>query len=149
VIPRIVSLVDVMPTILALAGLPAVEGTQGENVSAFLDGRDDATKDLATFATAVKWKPALYSARTDHYKLIKDVNLTTGKELYDLRKDSAEANNVEERESSALKSMEGALATFFAENERRETLEPGSAEIPPDVQERLRALGYDQKRQAE
>jgi arylsulfatase A-like enzyme len=140
---RIVSLIDLMPTILALAGVPDVEGLQGEDLHALLDGGEVGRDHAETFATAVKWKPSLYSARTETHKLIKDMDRTdAGSELYDLQRDPAETRAV--GEPQALQAMEDTLKGFFAANERRERLEPGSAEIAPDVQERLRALGYDE-----
>jgi arylsulfatase A-like enzyme len=145
---RIVSLIDLMPTVLALVGVPEVDGLQGEDLHALLDGGAVGRDHAETFATAVKWKPSLYSARTETYKLIKDTERSdAGGELYDLQRDPAETKAV--GEPPALKAMEDALKGFFAANERRERLEPGSAEIAPDVQERLRALGYDEDVSAE
>lgn len=137
-----VSLIDVMPTLVSLAGLPAVDGVQGRDLSAVLHGgtAQQQLQSLPSFATGVKWKPQLHAARTQRYKLIK--NLVSGEaDLYDLEEDSGEKHALAE-DSPALSEMNGILQTQLDRNAERGKLEPGRGDLSDTVRERLRALGY-------
>lgn len=140
----VVSLVDVMPTLLALAGAPPAEGAQGRDLSPLLVGEEMAAAS-ASFATAVKWKPGLHSARTQRYKLIQDVNKEMNNrndELFDLREDPNEQHPVSHA-PPALAETAAVLNRHFADNANHVALKPGTVEVSPEAEERLRALGYD------
>lgn len=143
-VAAVVSLVDVMPTILALAEVPPVEGLQGRDLSGSLKNGSDALKSVASFATAVKWKPTRQSLRTEFYKLIKGSDEGRGR-LYDLRKDPGEQTNIADR-SPAFAAVDALLTAQVLANEARGQLEAKRAPMPARVQERLRALGYDVER---
>jgi len=137
-----VSLIDVMPTLVSLAGLPAVDGAQGRDLSAPLHGgvAQQQLQSMPSFATAVKWKPQLHAARTERYKLIK--NLESGEsDLYDLEEDPGENRKLTD-DAPALPEMNEIMQAQLDGNAARGKLEPGRGDLSETVRERLRALGY-------
>jgi arylsulfatase A-like enzyme len=134
-----VSLVDVMPTLIGLAGLPAVDGLQGKDLGPLLQGDDG--ESLPSYASAVKNKPTLQSARTDSHKLIRDTQ-TGERQLYDLEEDPGERQVVDD--AAALARMEAVLAEQAERNRARGKLAPGRGRLSEVVRERLRALGYEE-----
>lgn len=140
-VSSVVSLIDLMPTLITLAGAPEVDDLQGRDLSDSIDDRDDL-ESVAAFASAVKWKPELHSVRTERYKLIKNVKRAQG-ELYDLRTDPGETKKMD-ADSPPGKRMNGMLDAQSAENAARGRLDAGEAELPDRVRERLRALGYEE-----
>jgi arylsulfatase A-like enzyme len=140
-VSEVVSLIDVMPTLVKLAGAAAVDGVQGRDLSpAFEPG--GAIESVASFATAVKWKPALRSVRTERYKLIKNADRSRT-ELYDVEADPRETAAIS-NDAAALAQVDALLTAQNSRNQKRGTLAGGEAELPARVRERLRALGYDE-----
>ena len=97
---------------------------------------------MPSFAAAVKWKPALHSARTERYKLIKDIASGEG-QLYDLKDDPGENRNLA-AESPALTEVEAILQAQLDQNTAHGKLVPGRGSLSETVRERLRALGYEE-----
>lgn len=134
----VVSLIDLMPTLLALAGAPAVEAAQGRSLVPQLDGADE---EGVSYATAAKWNPGLHSARTERYKLIHNV-FGSQSDLFDLTRDPAERSALGS-ESPVRAELRRMLERQLARNDRQRILEPGATEISPEQEERLRTLGYE------
>jgi arylsulfatase A-like enzyme len=139
-IAAVVSLIDVMPTIVKLTGAPAVGGMQGRDLSESLEGRSSGLRSAPSFATAVKWKPGLQSVRTERHKFIKDSqNYHT--ELYDLQTDRSETTNIAGA-SPALDGVRELLTVQDTQNEAHGMLQARRVDLPPRLRARLRALGY-------
>ncbi len=106
---RPVSSLDVVPTVLAAAGVRIPRGLDGVNLTPFLSGAMSGDPHEQLFwrmgrKTAVrrgKWK-LLREARGDY-------------ELYDLGNDIAETNNLAQIEPERLAELQGALAAWDAE----------------------------------
>ncbi|MFQ5791976.1 MAG: sulfatase, partial [Acidobacteriota bacterium] len=98
-LPSLVSLVDVMPTILSLAGIDPPLELQGEDFSKLLEGAHRARPDrpAAVFSAGVKQRPNLHGLRTREHKLVLEV---PGEDLllFDLTSDPAELDNVASRQ---------------------------------------------------
>jgi arylsulfatase A-like enzyme len=135
-----VELVDLMPTLLSVAGAEPPVGLQGRDVSAVLEGRA-VEHPAITFATATQRSPGLYSARTADHKLIVDLD-STWERLFDLTRDQAEQQDASENQSHVADELRDRLLTHIVESVAAGTLEVGEVEISPDLQERLEALGY-------
>jgi arylsulfatase A-like enzyme/Tfp pilus assembly protein PilF len=141
--PRVVDepvrLVDVMPTVLDLAGIarpPAIQGTslvpamRGERV------------ELLTFSET--WYPRhhynwseLRAVRDGRYKFI----LAPRRELYDLQSDPRETVNLVTTQASTAAALERALADLVGRSVRASGDAP-PRRLDPEAEERLRALGY-------
>jgi arylsulfatase A-like enzyme len=97
-----VGLIDVMPTFLDLAGMPAIDGTQARS---FLDlavadgpGRPIVSEELVTPPkTAGAQNALVQSVRTERWKFIVTYDLLEGRvteEAYDLERDPGEREDL-------------------------------------------------------
>ena len=140
-ISRQVRLVDVRPTILSLAGLPAPRDCLGADLEPCLrapgEGRDCPSRPATMYRGGL---------RHDGHKLIRT---PTGDLLYDLEQDPGETVNLAGRPGTwrRQRGMQRLLTRLIAEQEAfRERLVAGEELEPPPVdpaaEDRLRALGY-------
>lgn len=129
-----VGLVDVAPTLLALAGLPALDGAQGRDLRADWQGRagEERLFYLETRAT----QPPLAGLRGAHYKYIEG---GAAPELYDLASDPLETRNLAAERAAVALGLERSLATRLAEAAGFPA--PGDVAAPPRPE--LRELGYE------
>jgi arylsulfatase A-like enzyme len=141
VVESLVRSVDIAPTLLALAGLPALAETDGEPLTPHLMDGPPPPARLAyaeTLATRIDqgWSP-LFAIRSDHHLLVR----APRPELYDLGADPAQLENLLEsdpdRVSSAREDLAGALGARMAEPEEQTPLAIDRGSL-----EQLRALGY-------
>jgi arylsulfatase A-like enzyme len=141
----LVQTLDVAPTILAVADVPAAEAFEGLNLLPAIRGAVDrrlAFSQLRRFNQ--KW-----AVQDERFKLVYTadtgtntfgVPLTGGFELYDLAVDPAEHENLYDPEAPEARRLTAALHKWMRERDpgvapRRETL-------TPQQRRQLRALGY-------
>lgn len=105
-VDQLVGLIDVMPTVLDLMGLPAPDGVQGRSVAGLVRGEPNASGREFVFSEYLENEEAMI--RSDRYKLIvgtgareRQDGYTTGRplpgpyeRLYDLRDDPGETLNL-------------------------------------------------------
>jgi arylsulfatase A-like enzyme/Tfp pilus assembly protein PilF len=141
VVESLVRTVDVAPTLLALAGLSPLPGTDGEPLIAHLRKGPLPPARLAyaeTLATRIEqgWSP-LYAIRSSHHLFVR----APRPELYDLRADPGQLENLLEsdpdRARPAAKRLARALDERVGEKEEQYSLS-----IDGEALEQLRALGY-------
>jgi arylsulfatase A-like enzyme/Flp pilus assembly protein TadD len=143
-LPVVARLVDVMPTVLDLLGVARPAG-------ATLDGRSlaDALRGGPPPAEAAAYAESLLPLlhfgwsdlrvlREGRWKYIE----APRPELYDLRDDPGETRNLAEREPLRSAALRGALAGLLAEERTKAREGPAAANVPPDLLEKLGALGY-------
>ncbi len=138
--------VDIMPTVLDLAGLDVLETAQGMSLAAVVRGlegpSDVADRDayIETFHTLYSYRwHELQGIRTAGRKYIRAPH----PELYDLQADPGEAVNLFHERAEEAEQFENALVDL--ENELARGCEPfmaKRAESEPEVLEKMRALGY-------
>jgi arylsulfatase A-like enzyme len=138
---------DLMPTLLALLGLPAPPVMEGRDLSARWLGLEKAPAATPVLVSRLKFLPYdKVAARAGDMQLL--VNLeeqaATPFELYDLDRDAAERHNLASERPIVVGSLrtEAALVREAEAATRRrfqagQKVEPTAAEL-----ERLRALGY-------
>ncbi len=135
-----VSLVDLAPTLLSLVGLPALEGAQGRDLSAVVLDGAELPEDRSVFLESelprleLGWS-ALQALRSSRWKYIR----APRPELYDLRADPGERNNVfpappSDELAETLAELEETLTLAGAEDARRELTDEQLAQ--------LQSLGY-------
>ncbi len=137
----VVSLIDVLPTVLEMTGLPRPAEVQGQSlVPLFFDPERRA----ARFAYAETYYPRyhfgwseLRSLQDGRHKLI----LAPEPELYDLAADAAEANNLAVDEGRTLAGLRAEAARFIDEY-GRDAHQLDVRKIDEETRERLAALGY-------
>lgn len=136
----LVSLVDLMPTMLAWAGgRPPAGRAQGRPIPALVpDGADPA---LESFSSSVFGGPGLHSVRTADHTFILDVAHGRG-QLFDRTSDPQERSDIAGRQPQAAARLRGHLLRHLAELAARSPLPRQGAPVSPELLERLRSLGY-------
>ena len=141
-----VSIVDIVPTILALVGARPPETVDGFDLSPLWQDGDAGPlldRDLfgegtggTIFGGAARGIPEYTSVRRGRYKLVHEA-ASDRSALYDLGSDPGEQADVSAEEPGIAALLAAKLRA------RHEGQEPGSGvEIAPEDLERLRALGY-------
>ncbi|MDH7513325.1 MAG: sulfatase-like hydrolase/transferase [Clostridiales bacterium] len=140
-VSQVVSLVDVMPTILEMVGLPIPLEVQGKSlVSQFFH----PSKDDKTYAYAETFYPRFHygwselkSFQNRRFKLI----ISPDPELYDLEHDPDEMRNLVQTEQKLLTDLEKRATQFIAEASEN-AYEIDFRKIDEETREKLAALGY-------
>ena len=140
-IERTVGLIDVTPTIVALAGLPVPDGMQGVDLSPLMDGKSLDTPKRYFYGeslTPTKYGcTSLLALQTDKWKYIQSAR----PELYDVENDPAELNNLLEREPQRVRTMRNRLKDsvygWLSQAQEADTVVPDRSMI-----EKMKSLGY-------
>jgi arylsulfatase A-like enzyme len=146
-----VSLVDVVPTLLELLGLPAASGREGHSVAALARPAADteasarlAQRPLFGHRSGARFRQnrgrALWSVAQGPWKLIED----TGRgelALYDLESDPAELRDLAAERPEVAQRLAAQLAEYRSRAQPVEEV-PVRIEIDPELAEELRVLGY-------
>jgi arylsulfatase A-like enzyme/Flp pilus assembly protein TadD len=128
-----VSIVDVAPTLLRLAGMGVPAGMQGRDLLA-APGEAHEVYVETLYPRTLGWSP-LVALVEDRWKLIAPEG--SAEELYDLGNDPAERENAAPRKPEVVQAAVTRLAAI-----KRAEAAPAAAAPRSDAQERLRALGY-------
>ncbi len=126
------SIVDVLPTILAIARQPADTTLPGRNLLESPD-RDRELYAETEYPTVAGWRPAR-ALLQDRWKLI----ASTRAKLFDITADPAESTDLAASRTSIVQAMQKRLDELSAAKSAKER---GPA-IDADTAARLRALGY-------
>lgn len=133
-----VRLVDVAPTIAALAGVPALSGADGRDLTPLLRGGDDALSPASAYAETyfpeffMGWAP-LRALDDGRWKYIDSPE----PELYDLSADPGETNNRIASEPATARTLRRQL-----EETVRATNRSAATTLSAEAQRKLAALGY-------
>jgi arylsulfatase A-like enzyme/Tfp pilus assembly protein PilF len=134
-----VRIVDVMPTVLDLLGVPAPQGVQGVSLRPLARG-----ERLGLVARSESWYPRyhygwseLSSIQDGRFKYIRAPRA----ELYDLSADPREANDLSRQDPQRLAALDRALLAEIARTTST-TAAKGPQVVDAETEERLAALGY-------
>lgn len=143
-IDRLVSLVDVAPTVLAQNGFDIPQAMRGQDL---LDPELPTSGGAALLEHTGR---QLEGVVTERYKLIvhlKDTRIYAGYpmnkgavELYDLQEDPGELRNIAEQNPGRVAQLQGMIPALKQGN--LEEYEALSGEINEEISEQLQALGY-------
>jgi choline-sulfatase len=104
--------VDIMPTLLDLAGAPAAEKRDGESLQPYFSGKNEAGRPAfgeTDYPLRFGWA-ALRSVRSDGFKFIE----APRPELYDLQRDATESSNQYEPQDARVQKSRSMLAEVHA-----------------------------------
>jgi arylsulfatase A-like enzyme len=139
-----VSLVDVMPTILELLGLPIPDGLDGVSLAATVtDGASPPPRVLFAEHGDDDRRNMFKAAWDREHRLIYS-SLAAGEsvELYDRSADPLELHDLAESNDEAKNRLLEALWTFFDPEHPIHASPVEPKPIDPELKERLRSLGY-------
>lgn len=137
----VVSLVDVMPTILDMADVPIPLHVQGQSLLSLLMGDEETKSDFAYSETFYPrfhygWSE-LTSVQDGRFKLIIAPRL----ELYDLLDDPEERNNLLATLPEEARRLKN-LADDFIRRSSQDALQLDYSHIDEEARQKLAALGY-------
>jgi len=133
-----IQMIDIMPTILDFLNIETNTMMEGESLLPLLSRW--RKKQHSRFAYSEVWTEGyvLKSIRTKDWKLI--YNLSFDKyELYNLKKDPYELNNLAEANEKELDFLKSKLECWMESIKEDNLL---TNELPEDVKEKLKSLGY-------
>ena len=137
-----VGLVDIMPTVCEMAGLPVPAEVQGRSLVPSFFAPGAASMDRLAYSETFYpryhygWSD-LRSVQDGRYKLI----LAPVPELYDLERDPGEEKNLVYLEKEAFEDL-SARAETLMERAGQNALEVDLKKVDEDTREKLAALGY-------
>lgn len=142
-IPHLARHIDILPTILELYDVEAQKYLIGRSLLPLVDGRESSPRP-AYMEYNLYWgqKYALYDGR---YKFIANVYSGRGY-LYDLLEDPGELKQLgkEHPQYAVLKKQGQMLRNSFAAQAKKQLDRDEAVELPEEVEEALRSLGYIQ-----
>lgn len=162
VVPGLVDLTDVAPTLLDLVGAPPLPGVDGRSFRAALEGRGRLERPLVV-AEALAWGPERKAVADGRFKLLATLppdhpaqrgarataydhvfDTAPGELLFDLREDPGETRNLVREAPAEATRLRRALEAHMA---RAAAAGGGKARVEVDEErlEALRALGYVQE----
>ena len=136
---KLVGLVDVVPTVCSALNIEPPAHLQGKDLMPILRG-DASTEDRHIYSECLTPNQfggnSLMSVSTDIYKYIQ----TTRSELYDLKKDPGETNNLIEKKPQHARILQDKLRQILQHAVRKD---PNSKlAMDPETIKRLESLGY-------
>jgi arylsulfatase A-like enzyme len=136
--PSLVSLIDIAPTVLSLAGLAVPATMEGRNL---LDRPTTRPwNDQRVFA---QYGDRLYCVRTPRWKLIEGPDVGAIR-LFDLRGDSSEQRDARLQYPELAEQLTAELDAWRAGRQRPDLGERDEVQYSQETTEDLRALGYVQ-----
>jgi arylsulfatase A-like enzyme/cytochrome c-type biogenesis protein CcmH/NrfG len=130
--------IDIVPTVLELAGAAAAPGLSGRSLVAAMDGPDPQLAHRGIYSEALYpryhfgWSE-LYALTDDRYRFID----APQPELYDLQRDPRERENLERERPQTAASMQAAVRRFRTAGPIEKP-----REVSADEMEKFQALGY-------
>lgn len=143
-----VQTVDLYPSILSLLDAEVPAELQGEDLFAAIEGEEDLERPVFSEARVPKRKRftgfgQLVAVRSGGWKLIYNRTRKSA-ELYHLETDPGEKDNLIDRETDQARKLIRHLKAFDEDSARRSRRQAGQQQLPEDVIEGLRSLGYVQ-----
>jgi len=136
-----VELLDVMPTLVAMAGTRTPVGLHGRDLSPLLEGLPELERPRSLLASGVKWAPTRHALRLGPHKLI--TTLPNGPLfLFDVEQDPTEQRDLALEQPDAVLELLTELDRHLTSPAFRARFARKEVAVPPSVEERLEQLGY-------
>jgi arylsulfatase A-like enzyme/Flp pilus assembly protein TadD len=138
-VDQLVSHIDLTPTILDFLGIPVSKSIQGASLIPLLNGKEKSERfaysESLYSSLHYGWAP-LESVTSKQYKYIH----APRPELFDLEKDFSESSNLASQKGPLAKAMNSELQEIKDLYTNKNSEGPGK--MDPEVEEKLRSLGY-------
>jgi arylsulfatase A-like enzyme len=131
-----VALIDVMPTVLDLLGLPAPSGVQGTSLVPLLSGRSSRGAEPYAFSEA---GPEKWMARCGGWKLIRDGGKYS---LFDLSADPGETRDLAAEKPGVVYRMAQELLRWRTATRTGGSPDKVHVALTPEMKEKLKEAGY-------
>lgn len=131
-VPGFVQNLDFVPTFFELAGLPDLVGAEGKSLVPLLKGERDGNYD-EVFLSEATWQ-VKRAIRNHEWKLIQSIEIDVYNrplhELFNLKEDPTEQNNVAEQFPEVVAELKGRLDAWVAKRleETGRTVDPAAAQ---------------------
>ena len=138
---------DIYPSVLELLGMEEIPPLiQGRSLFDAIEGRADPKRPIFSEALVSRghrpWNfGELVAVRFDGWKLIYNRTNRSG-ELYNLAQDPGEARNLVDQQPERARTLLRMIAAQDRENVKRSHRVKGNEDLPEDVVEGLKSLGY-------
>jgi arylsulfatase A-like enzyme len=158
VIDETVSLIDVMPTMLALSHLPVPEAVQGQSLTSLMKAKAGTgswkPRPVFTdrpaaphFASPAPRSNESFSVIYEGWKLVWNTRRPAGApeyELYDHHRDSGDTRDVAAQHPDVVRKLARLIAGWKQDSQKRRLPadDVAARDLRPEERERLRALGY-------
>jgi tetratricopeptide (TPR) repeat protein len=135
--------IDLFPTLIDFAGVTmANTRLSGRNLAGAIRGRQQLAEEPSFSESLIPllhygWSD-LRTVRDGRWKYI----LAPRPELYDLERDPAEVINLVDTEPARARALRGGLERQLSSEQRAAAMPSNAAAVPPDLLEKLGALGY-------
>jgi len=142
VVEDVVELVDLVPTVLDLLGLPPHDGAMGRSLAPLTRGESrEAFAGHVGFAES-SLDSGSRTVVSERWQLLDDATRQR-RQLFDLQNDPTERDDVAGNEPATVAELSAVLDRYVAENTRRNprTTHP-APEIDAETRRQLKALGY-------
>lgn len=138
-----VNLVDLLPTILDLVGLPTSPAFEGISLLGHMGGNVQRPKNQPIFMEHAH--VAALGIRLGHWKYIYPLDayyqMSKQEELFQLSQDPGEENNLAQVETAVVCAMRQRAQTWL-KRERPVSMKPLNRPAPQELLEQLKSLGY-------
>lgn len=136
-----VELLDVMPTLIAMAGTRIPVGLHGRDLSPLIEGLPENERSRSLLASGVKWAPTQHALRRGPHKLI--ATLPSGPSLlFDIEQDPTEQRDLAAVQPDAVRALRAELDRQLTSPALRARFARKEVAVPPSMEERLEQLGY-------
>jgi len=138
-VPQLVGLIDVLPTLVNLAGASG-EGAAGRDLVPLLE-HPETEAPRVVFSGGVRKNGQLFSLRAGNYEFLSD-GVTQTYALYDVKQDPGEIFNIAGLQSRVAQRMRAYLTEVLERDRGHPLFDPSAAPVPEERRALLQSLGY-------
>jgi arylsulfatase A-like enzyme len=144
IISQQVRLIDIFPTIFDLLKLKTISNINGTSLLPLLEGKtmDELYSYIESSPTIKKSSEKIIGIRTEKYKYFRDINSKIFLELYDLKNDSLEENNIADENTDIVNNLEHILLDIINQPSDELVSDITNDEETKKIESELRKLGY-------
>lgn len=143
-VPAQVRIIDIMPTLLEIAGIDSPVSFEGASLLPHLQGRPQPDRPALSESTLYGSEKLAWRTGTHKYIFDTDAQASPRIRVYDLRADPGEQHNLAAVQPELVAALRTRFEDFFARLRQRadDMSVPSVADMGPDHIQSLKSLGY-------